>query len=609
MAIAVNPVLEGLRERVALLPDLPGVYQYFDAAGVIIYVGKAKNLKKRVSSYFNRELEYTKTMVLVSKIRDIRHIVVESEDDALLLENNLIKEYQPRYNIRLKDDKTYPWLVVKNEAFPRVFSTRNLIRDGSSYYGPYTSVTVLRALQDIIKQLYKLRTCSLSLTRENIRRHKFKLCLEYHIGNCKAPCEAMIGEEEYAGYVDQIRGLLKGNVAGVISSLKAKMTDLADLYLFEEAQELKEKIAALERFQAKSTIVNPSIHDVDVFSIVEGRNVAYVNFLKVINGAIIQTYSVELKKRLEESLEEMLQFAIVEIRSKFDSTSPEILVPFKIEYALKNTRFTVPVIGDKKKLLDLSERNAKYFQLERLKQYEKQNPDAHLERILDTMQHDLHLSEKPVHIECFDNSNLQGTHPVASCVVFRNAKPSVRDYRHFNIKTVEGPNDFASMEEIVYRRYKRMLEEGSALPQLVVVDGGKGQLSAAMKSIEKLDLVGKLAIVGIAKRLEEIFYPGDPVPLYIDKNSVSLKVIQHIRDEAHRFGITFHRSKRSKSMVVSELDGISGLGPKTIELLMNKFKSINHLKKAQLSDIQDVIGKAKGLAVYSHFNSQPTAGE
>jgi len=601
--VAINPVLVYLKGLVSLLPELPGVYQYYDDAGVVIYVGKAKNLRRRVSSYFNRDQESTKTLVLVGKVRDIRHVVVESEGDALLLENNLIKEYQPRYNIRLKDDKTYPWLVVKNEPFPRVFSTRKLIRDGSTYFGPYTSVVVLRALLDIVKQLYKLRTCGLVLSEENISKKKFKVCLEYHIGNCKAPCEGLIASDEYDGYIEQIKGILKGNVFGVINSLKLQMNSLAEKYLFEDAQALKEKIIVLERFQSKSTVVNPSIHDVDVFSIIEDDKSVYVNFLKVINGSIIQTHTVELKRRLDESLAELLEFAVVDIRSRFDSLSPEVILPFPLEYQMRNVKITVPSIGDKKKLLELSERNAKYFQLERLKQYEKQNPDLHLERILTTMQRDLRLTEKPVHIECFDNSNLQGTNPVASCVVFKNAKPSVRDYRHFNIKTVDGPNDFASMEEIIFRRYRRILDEGGDLPQLVVVDGGKGQLSAAMKSIEKLNLVGRLAIIGIAKRLEEIYYPNDSFPLYIDKNSVSLKVIQHIRDEAHRFGITFHRSKRSKGMIVSELDGVKGLGPKTIELLLKKFKSVKVLKMAQLSEIQSVIGFSKAQIVYDYFNT------
>lgn len=574
------------------LPHNPGVYQFFNNQDEIIYVGKARNLKKRVSSYFQKDHEAGKTRVMVAKIHNIRYIVVETESDALLLENNLIKKYQPRYNILLKDDKTYPWICVKKEPFPRVFSTRNIVKDGSQYFGPYTSALMVRTLIELIRQLFQLRTCSLPLSDTNIQSGKFKVCLEFHIGNCKAPCIAGQQAAEYDQSIAQIKDILKGNIHSVLNYLKDLMKTYAAEYKFEQAESVKQKIEILERFQGKSAIVNPSINNVDVFSLVEEDNMVAVNFLKVVNGAIIQAHTVELVKRIEETKEDMLSLAIVDIRERFSSVSREILVPFELD-SIPGASVVVPRIGDKRKLVELSERNAKYYLLERKKQISQQTPEARTEKLLEQIKTDLHLPELPYHMECFDNSNIQGTHPVAACVVFKNGKPAKADYRHFNIKTVEGPNDFASMEEIIFRRYKRMLDEGRSLPQLIVIDGGKGQLGAALNSLEQLDLRGKVPIIGIAKKLEEIYFPGDSVPIYLDKQSQTLRVIQQMRDEAHRFGITFHRDKRSKSMAQTSLDKIPGLGPKTIEVLYNKFGSLSGIKGASSEELIQLIGKKR----------------
>ena len=586
------------------LPDKPGVYQYYDGTGKIIYVGKAKSLKKRVSSYFNKEkYESGKAAVLVRKIADIKYVVVQSEFDALLLENNLIKEYQPRYNILLKDDKTFPWICIKKECFPRVFPTRNVIKDCSLYFGPYASVRMMNTLLDLIRQLYPLRTCKFKLTGENINNGKFKICLEYHIGNCKGPCEGYQTEEDYNSIISQIQEIIKGNISAVEKQLKALMTAYSESMEYEKAQEIKGKLQLLERYQGKSTVVNPSINNVDVFSVISDESNAYVNFLKVVHGAVIQSHRVEIKKKLDEPDKELLALAIAEFRQRFGADAKEIIVPFGLDIEIPGVIFTVPRKGDKKQLLELSDRNVRYYMKDKQKQKELADPERHSKRILEQMMKDLHLHEPPVHIECFDNSNIQGSFPVAAMVVFKNSKPEKKEYRHFNIKTVEGPDDFASMEEVIYRRYKRLIEENKPLPQLIVVDGGKGQLSSALKSLEKLDLRGKIGIIGIAKKLEEIYYPGDSLPLYLDKKSETLKIIQHLRNEAHRFGIAHHRSKREKALTRSELTQIDGVGEKTLQALLKKFKSVNNIKKATLEELQKIVGKAKGKIVFEYFNS------
>ena len=592
---------EYLKSLVSVLPDQPGIYQYFDQTGKIIYVGKAKNLKKRVTSYFVKNHQNRKTELLVRSISDIKHMVVETEQDALLLENNLIKKYQPRYNIRLKDDKTYPWIVIKNERFPRVFQTRNVIRDGSTYFGPYTSIFTVRMLLEFFRKTYKLRNCKLNLSEENIHLKKFKVCLEYHIGNCLGPCVGKLEHDQYMKSIDQIKEILKGNISGVIKYLKDLMTQFSSEYKFEEAALIKDKLELLEKFQSKSTVVSNSISDVDVFTIDQDEDFAYINYLKIIQGAIMQTYTLELKKVLDESPNELLELAIVDIRQKIFSNAKEILVPFKLDFELEGVKFQVPKQGDKKKLLDLSERNAKYYRIEKQKHMSVPKTEKNATRILETMQKDLQLKSQPDHIECFDNSNLQGTNPVASCVVFRNTRPSKKDYRHYNVKTVVGPDDFASMEEIVFRRYRRLIDEEKSLPQLIVVDGGKGQLGAALNALEKLELRGKIAIIGIAKRLEEIYFPGDSVPLYLDKNSETLKIIQQLRDEAHRFGITFHRNKRSGEFIKSELENISGIGEKTITAVLKRFKSVENLKKQGYREVADEIGDSKARIIFDFY--------
>ncbi|MEZ4839238.1 excinuclease ABC subunit UvrC [Flavobacterium sp.] len=591
-----------LELQLQTLPDSPGVYQYFDKEGKILYVGKAKNLKKRVASYFTKSHDNYKTAVLVKKIVEIRHIVVSSEQDALLLENNLIKKLQPRYNINLKDDKTYPWICIKKEPFSRIFPTRKMIKDGSEYYGPYTNFKTVNTLLEMIKELYPLRTCNYDLSEQNIRNHKYKVCLEYHIGNCKGPCEGLESLENYQKQVDTIREILKGNFKDSLKEFKYKMNDFASAMQFEEAQKIKEKIEVLENYQAKSTILNPKISNIDVFSIVSDESMAYVNFLQIAHGAIIRSYTLEMKKKLDETDEELLELAVVELRERFHLTSKELILPFELDFGDK-IKVTVPQLGDKKQILELSQRNAKYHRLEQLKQIQIVDPDRHTNRIMAQMQKDLRLSVEPRHIECFDNSNIQGTNPVAACVVFKNGKASKKDYRHFNIKTVEGPNDFASMEEVVYRRYKRLLEEKQPLPQLIVIDGGKGQLSSALKSLDDLGLRGKVAIIGIAKRLEELFYPGDSVPLYLDKKSETLKIIQQLRNEAHRFGITHHRDKRSKSALQTSLETIPGIGEKTTITLLKHFKSVKRLSLATESEISEVVGMSKAKKIHEFYRT------
>ncbi len=584
------------------LTDTAGVYLFSNVADEVIYVGKAKNLKRRVTSYFQKShQDNAKVRLMVSKVCDVRFVVVESESDALLLENNLIKKYLPRYNILLKDDKTFPWICISNEPFPKIYSTRNIKKDGSLYFGPYTSAVMVRTLLDMIRQIYQLRTCHLALSAANIEAKKFKVCLEFHMGNCLAPCVGNQTEDKYDLNISQIKDILKGNLFKVIVYLKDTMRVLADEYKFEEAELMRQKIQILEKFQSKSTIVNPSINNIDVFSIVNEQNTTVVNFLKVMNGSIIQSHTVEVQRKLDEDMPEMLEFAIMDIRDRFQSTSLEIVVPFSIESVFSGAIFTVPKIGDKKKLLELSERNAKYFLVERSKNAEKANPELRYERVLTQLQRDLHLLELPNYIECFDNSNIQGTNPVSSCVIFKSGRPSKADYRHFNIKTVQGANDFASMEEVVYRRYKRLVDENSPLPQLIIVDGGKGQLSSAVESLDKLGLFGKIPIIGIAKRLEEIYFPNDSVPIYLDKKSESLKLIQQIRDEAHRFGITFHRNKRSQSMISSKMEAIPGIGPKTIELLYNKYSTITNILNVPVDEFVELIGKKKTEILLEHL--------
>jgi excinuclease ABC subunit C len=592
---------EDLQLKIKTLPEKPGVYQYFDASGTIIYVGKAKNLKKRVSSYFNKTQENGKTILLVKRIADIQYVVVNTELDALLLENNLIKKYQPKYNIQLKDDKTYPWICIKNEPFPRVFSTRNVIRDGSKYFGPYPSGKVMHTLLNLIKELYPLRNCAYDLSANKIKEKKYKVCLEYHLGNCLAPCVGNQLKEDYDEQIAQIENLVKGNISSVIQFLKGRMQEHAGKQEYEQAQEMKTKMQILENYQSKSTIVSPTIHEVDVCTMIDEEGAAFVNYLSIHNGSIIHAYTAEVKKKLNESREDVLGYVLPELRERFSSVSKEVISDQKLDLEILGIHFSVPQRGDKKQLVELSLRNAKFYRLEKLKQEKIKDPEKHTNRILETLKADFRLNELPLHMECFDNSNIQGTNPVSACVVFKNAKPSKQDYRHFNVKTVEGPDDFASMEEAVYRRYSRMLEEGHSLPQLIVIDGGKGQLSAALKALDKLGIRGKVAIVGIAKRLEEIFFPGDSLPIYIDKRSESLKVIQFMRNEAHRFGITHHRNKRSKAALTSELIAIPGIGPKTQQDLMRAFKTVSAIKSSSLEELQKIVGQSKAQIILNYF--------
>lgn len=595
---------EELHPIIQSLPNKPGVYQFFDKKGNIIYIGKAKNLKKRVSSYFNKNHDSGKTRVLVRKIADIQTIIVDTEFDALLLENNLIKKYLPRYNVLLKDDKTYPWICIKNEAFPRVFMTRNLIKDGSEYFGPYAYVQVCYALLELIRELYPIRTCNYDLNRKNIESGKYSVCLEYHLGNCLGPCEDLQSEEDYLRNIQSIKQILRGNYNEVIRYMNEQMQEYAERLEFETAQLLKEKIELVQNYQKRSTVVSPTIGNVDVFTVISDESFGYINFLRVNNGAIIQAHTFEIKKKLDETHEEILEKTIVEIFDRFGQHSKEILLPFDLDIEIPNIKISVPQIGDKKRLIELSERNAKYYRLEQLKQIKITDPDRHVNRIMAQMKKDLRMPVEPRHIEGFDNSNTQGTNAVSACVVFKDGKPSKKDYRIFNIKTVEGPDDFASMEEVIYRRYKRILEEDGDLPQLILIDGGKGQLSSALKSIDALNLRGKITVISIAEKLEEIYFPGDSIPLYLDKTSETLKVLQRVRDEAHRFGISKHRNKRSKATFTSELEGIPGIGKKSIEELLKKFKSVKRIKSASFEEIEEVIGKSRANKLFEHFKQQ-----
>ncbi len=590
-------VNDALKEKISMLPDSPGCYLYYDKNGTVIYVGKAKRLKRRVSSYFNRVHDSVKTNVLVKNICDLRYIVVGSEEDALHLENSLIKEYQPRYNILLKDDKSYPWICVTNELYPRVFLTRNVTAKGGKYYGPYANVTVARTMLSLIKELYPVRTCRFPLTAESVGKGRVKVCLEYHIHNCKGCCEGLISPEDYGVYISQIKQILNGDTQQISDFLMNEMTRLAGEMRFEEANELKTKYLLVEKYKAKSVLVSSRITNVDVFSYEPDDDCVYINYMHVRNGSVVQCVTFDFRKRLDETPEQLLSYAIAEAKSQFHNDTKEVIVPFVPDYETDKYTFVVPQRGDNKKLLDISLQNARQFKLDKLKNAEKLNPEQRVTRLLTRMQKDFRLSELPRHIECFDNSNIQGTNPVASCVVFKNGKPSKRDYRHFNIKTVEGPNDFASMIEVLTRRYSRLIEEGQPLPQLVVVDGGKGQLSSAVEAFDRLGIRGKVALVGIAKRLEEIYFPGDSVPLYIDKNSESLRVIQHLRDEAHRFGITHHRNRRSKGQTVSALDAIKGVGEKTRTALLTHFKSLKRLREASEEDVAAVVGPAKAKTI------------
>ena len=592
-----------LELQLKTLPDSPGVYQYYDKNEDVIYVGKAKNLKKRVTSYFTKNHENAKTRILVKQIVDIKHIVVDTETDALLLENNLIKKYKPKYNILLKDDKTYPWICIKKERFPRVFMTRRYIKDGSEYFGPYTNIKTVRVLLDLIKELYSIRTCSYDLSQQKINEGKYKVCLEYHLKNCKGGCEGLQTEIKYQEEITAIRNIVKGNFKESLDKFNQMMLAFSENMEFEEAQKIKEKVGLLSNYQSKSTIINPSINNVDVFSIISDETHGYANFFKISNGAIIQSHTTEIKKKLDETDKQMLELFIVEIRHRFNSQTKEIYVPFQVDLG-EELKVTIPKLGDKKRIIELSERNAKYYRQEQFKQIKIVDPERHVKRIMAQMKKDLRLSQDPRHIECFDNSNIQGTHPVAACVVFRDGKPSKKEYRHYNIKTVEGPDDFASMEEVVYRRYKRLLEEEASLPQLIIVDGGKGQLSSGLKALDDLGLRGKIAIIGIAKRLEEIYYPDDPIPLYLDKKSETLKITQYLRNEAHRFGITFHRNKRSKSAIQSELEQIPAIGAQTITNLLRKFKSAKRVKEASFEALKTEIGNARALKVYEFYHPE-----
>ena len=596
---------ENLDLILATLPEKPGCYQFFDEKAVIIYVGKAKNLKKRVSSYFKKDHYENKTKVLVKQIRDLKYIVVDSEEDALLLENNLIKQYRPRYNVLLKDDKTYPYIVIKNEHFPRVFQTRNVIKDGSVYFGPYASVYTAKTMLQMIKSIYRIRTCKYPLTTESISQGKYKICLDYHIKRCYGPCVGLISVEQNNEQISEIKEILKGNSSRITNLLLEQMKKLSKEMRFEEAQEIKEKYDVIENFRSRSTVVTSSIHNLDVFSFDENEQSAYINYLHISNGAVIHVYTLEYKKKLDEPKEELLGLGIVEMRKRFESSAHEIIVPFLPDVRFsENIIYTVPQKGDKKKLLNLSIQNVKQYKVDCLKRAEKFNPEQRTTRLLKAIQDDLHLPVLPMQIECFDNSNIQGTSPVAACVVFKKGKPSKKDYRHFHIKTVVGPDDFASMEEIVTRRYKRLLEEDLPLPQLIVIDGGKGQLNMATGVLRKLNLLDKISIIGLAKRLEEIYYPDDPEPLVLDKTSETLKVIQHLRDEAHRFGITFHRNVRSKKQVVSALDSIKGIGEKTKTVLLRKYKSVKRIKEVSVGELISLIGKTKTEVLLEGLNKK-----
>lgn len=586
-------------EKISILPDTPGCYLYYDAAGTVIYVGKAKNLKRRVSSYFNRTHDSIRTMLLVKNIVDMKYIVVPTEQDALNLENSLIKEYKPHYNVLLKDDKSYPWIVVTKEHFPRVFMTRTRIKDGSKYFGPYTNTGVAKAVLNLIRELYPVRTCRHAITPDYVAKGKGRLCLEYHLKNCLGCCTGMISQDKYGEMIDHVKQILRGDTQELLDYLRNEMGELAAELRFEEAQLLKEKYQLIERYQSKSVIVSQTLDDIDVFGVDDDREQVYVNYMHVRRGAIVRSITFEYKRRLDEPVEEILGYAIMEAKEKFALSYDEVVVPVLPDVELEGVTYTIPQRGDKMKLLEVSSHNARQNKVDSLKMMEKHDPEKRVERTLQRMKADFRLTELPRHIECFDNSNIQGTNPVASCVVFRNAKPAKRDYRHFNIKTVEGPDDFASMKEVLTRRYTRLMEEGEELPQLIVVDGGKGQLSAAVEALDDMGLRGTIAVVGIAKRLEEIYFPGDSIPLYIDKNSESLRVVQHLRDEAHRFGITHHRNRRSKGQIVSELDDIKGVGAKTKEALLQTFKSVKRLREASIDAIAEITGPARASLIYN----------
>ncbi len=592
---------ENIKTIISAIPHKPGCYQFFDEAGKVIYIGKAKNLKRRVASYFNRVHDSPKTRILVRKIANIKYIVVNSEEDTLLLENNLIKEYQPRYNVLLKDDKSYPSIVVRKEFFPRVSQTRNILRDGSRYFGPYTNVASVRTLLEIVQKVYKIRTCRLNLTPENIAAGKFKVCLQYHIKRCEGPCEGLQTLEDYNRNIDEVLEILKGNVSIISDKIYDEMQHCSDEHRYEEAHELKEKYLLIENFRQRSQVVSNFGYNIDVFYCSDDEQSAYINYLHVVNGSIVQAYTFEYRKRLDETKEELLAMGIVEMRQRYKSESREIIVPFLPDIQLTNVEFTIPQRGDKRKLLSLSEQNVKQYRVDKLKRAEILNPEQRSTRLLKNVQKDLQLKEKPIHIECFDNSNIQGSDPVASCVVFKKGKPSKKDYRHFMIKSVVGPNDYASMQEVIQRRYSRAVNEGQNLPQLIVVDGGKGQLHAATDILKEMNLYDKIAIIGIAERLEEIYFPGDSVPLFLDKNSETLKLIQYLRDEAHRFGLAFHRNKRSKGQVTSQLDNIKGIGPKSKKKLLAHFKSIKRIKDAEENEIKEILGNSKGELVYKWF--------
>ncbi|MDQ0066151.1 excinuclease ABC subunit UvrC [Chryseobacterium lathyri] len=596
----MNPSLE---LQLKTLPSEPGVYRYYDKNDQLLYVGKAKNLKKRVLSYFNKNLPGYRIKIMVGKIVRLETTIVNSEYDALLLENNLIKEHRPFYNVLLKDDKTYPWICIKNESFPRIFLTRNVIKDGSEYYGPYAKVRPAKILLDTIKHIYKLRTCNLNLSPAKIAEGKYKVCLEYHIKNCEGPCEDLESKEDYDEKIDAIRGIIKGDFRKAKEYLVNQMMKMASNLKFEEAQIIKERLDILEDYQAKNTVVNPNIDDVDVFGMTSDEAAAYVNFFKIRNGNIIQSFTTEIKKILEETDEDIMEEALIEIRQKFSSDSKEVLLPFHLSVEIPNVKLIVPKVGDKKRIVELSEKNAKEYRLEKLKQVQIVDPERHTNRIMSEMQKLLRMPVEPRHIEGFDNSNIQGTNPVSACVVFKDGKPSKADYRIFHPKTVEGANDFATMEEVIYRRYKRMLDEGENLPQLILIDGGKGQLSSAVKSLKLLGLYGKITIVGIAKRLEEIFFPEDSIPLYLDKKSETLKILQRVRDEAHRFGVKHHRTRRKNSTIKSELEEIPGVGGKTIELLLSKLKSVKRIKESSLETLEEILGKSKAKIVHDFFNN------
>ena len=594
---------EELKLKISLLPECPGVYRYYNRDGVVIYVGKAKNLKRRVSSYFNRVHSVARTNILVRNIHDMQYTVVATEEDALHLENSLIKEYQPHYNVLLKDDKSYPWICITNEAYPRVFVTRNKPPRGARCFGPYAHSNMARVVIDVIRKIYPLRTCHHAINDDVVSRQKIPLCLQYHIKNCEGCCRGLVSVEKYAEYIEGVKKILNGDTRELTDHLMDEMMRLSGELRFEEAQVLKEKYQLIEKYRAKSEVVSQQVHNIDVFSLLRDEDAAFINFMHVRNGAIVKALTIEYKIRLDETDEELMSIAIDELRERFDLSLKEVVVSVLPDAEFADVRFVIPQRGDKRKLLELSLSNAKQYKVDRLKRMEKLNPEQRVTRTLMTMQRDFRLNELPRHVECFDNSNIQGTNPVASCVVFKNAKPSKKDYRHFNIRTVEGPDDFASMKEVLTRRYTRLMEEGEELPQLVVVDGGKGQLSAAVEAFDEMGIRGKVALVGIAKRLEEIYFPGDSVPLYIDKNSESLRVVQHLRDEAHRFGITHHRNRRSKSQISTMLDGVKGLGPKTHEALIKHFKSMKRVKEASEADVAAVIGAAKARLVLNALNN------